>query len=382
MSALVETFLSGLERASDTRFGDNSVKEYLIVLLVLVLGVLFSRAARFILGRALPRLASLTATDLDDRLVDGAVGPLSAMVLLPFGHVCAAILTMPASLHQVISHGLTIAFDVLFAILLLRAVDVLFRHGIARWVHTGRSAEEQDRDGRAGVASQAIDFARKFTKCSVIIFVGIGVLRTAGFDIVSLITGLGIGGLAVALAAQETLGNILGSLQIMTDRPFDVGDFIQYEGHSGRVTHVGLRSSNVLTSTGVRVIVPNKKLAEAPIQNLSVHKGLTIVTDLALTYETSADELERAMAGLREVVTQEQGTHADVRVHFMTYSDHSLDLRLVYFITDHTHWVDVKSRVNLAIRRRFGREGFEFAFPTQTLHLIRKEGDEPKPDHL
>ncbi len=364
MMAVIEPVLSGLERAGTTRFGGNSVRDYLIVLLVLVLGVLFARAARFVLGRVLPRLAGMTETDLDDRLVEGAVGPLSAMVLLPFGHVCAAVLSMPVNLHSVISNGLTIAFDVLLAVLLLRAVDVVFRHGVSRWVGLGPT----------GVASQAVEFGRKFTKIGVVIVVGIGVLKTFGFDIVSLITGLGIGGLAVALAAQETLGNVLGSLQIMTDRPYDVGDFIQYESHSGRVTDVGLRSSKILTSAGVRVIVPNKKLAEAPILNLSVHKGLTVETHLGLTYDTSADELERAMAALRSCVAEQPGTHADVRVHFIEYGPHSLDLRVVYFITNPTDWVEVKSQVNLSIRKRFEREGFRFAFPTRTIHLVQDAG--------
>ncbi len=274
----MDTVTEFIEQLGNESVLGNSLRVYLIVGLIIVAGVLLSRLARFILARYLPRMANFTKSDLDDRMVAGAIGPLSAMVLLPTFHLCVYILAMGDGLRIVLIDGLVVALALLLTTIAVRSVDVSFRAWASRQTRLG-----------GGIDPQVIGFGRKFAKILVVMIAALIVMQRIGLDIMSLITGLGIGGLAVALAAQETLGNVLGSLQIMTDQPFAVGDFIRFEGVFGQARDVGLRSTKILTASGVRVVVPNKVLAGGAIENCSVHQGITVQFSVGLVYSTTAD---------------------------------------------------------------------------------------------
>ncbi|MBP48329.1 MAG: hypothetical protein CMH53_10365 [Myxococcales bacterium] len=358
----MQQIIQWLEQMSVTHYGGNSVQDYLVTLMLLVLGVFVARGARFVLSRLLPRLAQLTASDLDDRIVERTLGPLAATTLLPFVTIGIGLLEMPVTIRRLLNNGVTVAMNVLFAVMVLRVVDIVFRHGLPRW--RGQSKQ--------GVTSQALEFGRKFTKISVVVVFAVGILKTFGFDIFSLVTGLGIGGLAVALAAQETLGNVLGSLQIMTDRPYDVGDIIRVGGHMGRVTTVGLRSTKLLSPTGVQIVIPNKRLAESPIENLSVFRGLTVELTVGLTYDASAADLQEMIDVLKNDISAHDDVDDEVEVYFRGFGASSLDLHIVYFIPDVSKRLKVRSEMNLLIRQRVERQGLAFAFPTQTLHFAHE----------
>lgn len=353
----ISAFIEGL---GNERLVGNSLRDYLVVTLLIIVGVMLSRLARFLMARYLPRLTGATATDLDDRVIEGAIGPLSAMVLLPTFHICAYILDLPGALRVLIMDGLVVAFALLLTTIAVRSVDTLFRAWGGRQTRLGR-----------GVDPQVIAFGRKFAKILVVLIAALIVLQRVGLDIMSLITGLGIGGLAVALAAQETLGNVLGSLQIMTDQPFTAGDFIRYDSTFGQVRDIGLRSTKLMTASGVRVVVPNKRLAEGVIENCSVHQGLTVQFSVGLVYGTSADQLEAAVELLREIVSAHPSVSSEVKVNFLAFGASSLDLQVVYFITDFANNLSVQHDINMSIKRRFDEQGLDFAFPTRTLHVVQ-----------
>jgi MscS family membrane protein len=337
----------------------NRAEAWFQALLLIVAGVVIARVGARLLRRLLPRMAKWTATDVDDEIAEGAVGPISASLLLPFIVLAASALSLPDGVRTAIDHGVRIAFGIFLALLGLRVADAVFRVGLEPWLRHHRP------DFEFGL----LDLGRKITRMLVVLLLAVSTLRAVGFDVVSLITGLGIGGLAVALAAQETLGNVLGSLQIMTDQPFVRGDFVRVESIIGRVIEVGLRSTKVLTSAGVRVVIPNKKLAELPIENLSIYNGLSVETSIGLTYATGADAVERAQVLLIEAVRSVPGTHEEVRAHFLGYGPYSLDLALVYFVVDMDRQLQIRHEVNVGIKRAFDAAGLDFAFPTQTLHL-------------
>ncbi len=363
----MEAVAAFLERLGNESLLGNSLRVYLIVGMIIVAGVMLSRLARFIMARYLPKVASFTQSDLDDRMVAGAIGPLSAMVLLPTFHVCVYILDMPDGLRRLLVDGLVVAFAILVTTIAVRSVDVAFR----AWA--GRQARL-----KAGIDPQVIGFGRKFAKILVVLVAGLIVMQRVGLDIMSLITGLGIGGLAVALAAQETLGNVLGSLQIMTDQPFAVGDFIRFDGIFGQARDIGLRSTKILTASGVRVVVPNKVLAGGAIENCSVHQGITVQFTVGLVYGTTADQLENAVELLRQIVSDHPHVHRDVKVHFVGFGASSLDLQVIYFVTSFAENLDVQHDINMAVKRRFDDEGLDFAFPTRTVHMLAEamaEGD-------
>ncbi len=354
--------IENLESIGTIRLAGNTVRDWLVALALILCGAMIARFGRRVLGRVLRRVTRLTRNELDDAIAEGAIGPLAAMIVLPFLTLALHAVQMPEGVRHVGQAGVLVAFDVLLALIAVRAVDIGFQRGIEPWMLRTRPEAE------IGL----VEFGRKMTKGLVVLLFGITGLKSVGFDVVSLVTGLGIGGLAVALAAQETLGNVLGSVQILTDQPFARGQFVRVGGMVGRVAEVGMRSTKLVTATGVRVVLPNKQLAEQPIENLSVVHGLTVEFDIGLVYQTTATQLREAQALLQTIVRSTPGTHEDVRVHFLGFGVYSLDLRVCFFVTDYDRQLDVRHAVNLAIKERFDAAGLSFAYPTQTLFHVRE----------
>lgn len=343
--------------ALDKVYAGNTLRTYLVVALVLTLGVLVSRAVGFALVRIVPRLTAKTTTTLDDRIVEKASRPLATLVVLLTLHVCLQILEMPDRTHDFLVQGLVIAAALTLAMLLLRIVDAVFDEWMAPWAARQTPA----------VHTPVVQVLRATTKLLVIAYVAMTVLQRAGFDVWSLLTGLGIGGLAVALAAQETLGNLLGSLQIMTDRPFAIGDWIEVEGSTGKVVSIGLRSTRLQNSAGSLSIIPNKKIAQATVLNHSHPRGLIRDFTLDLVYRTDAASLQRAVELLREILAAMADVAPDPTVQFASFGDSSLKIRCIYHVPDDSRAGEVRHAFNLAIRTRFEAEGLLFAFPTRTL---------------
>ena len=337
----------------------NSARTWLVGLLLLALGVLLSRGARALMSYYGKRMADFTETQLDDAMVEAAIGPVSSMVMLFAIHIVLQLFQLPDGTRRLLIDGLAIAAAWLITRMLLAWIDAFFTYFL----------QPLRRRKHANLDPQVVEFARKFSRIAVVIVALLTVMQTVGLNVMSLITGLGIGGLAVALAAQETLGNVLGSLQVMTDQPFSTGDFIRVDGMFGQVREVGLRSTKLLTPEGVRIIIPNHLIARAAIHNCSVYHGITETFDLGLTYDTSADRIEEAAAIVRRVVAAQPTTSEEVIVHMVGFGAFSLNLRVVYFHVDFEAVAPTRHAVNLAIKRAFDDAGLEFAFPTQTLHL-------------
>lgn len=345
----------------------NSARTWLVSILVLALGVLLSRMSRALLGHYGRRMADVTETDLDDAIVEASIGPISSMVVLFAIHIDIHMVKMPSGTLALLFDGLIIAAAVLITKMLLGWVDAFFLH----FMHPLRKKKHADLD------PQVIEFGRKFSRIAVVIGALLTVMQTVGLDVMSLVTGLGIGGLAVALAAQETLGNVLGSLQVMTDQPFSTGDFIRVNGLFGRVEEVGLRSTKLMTPEGVRIVIPNRMIAQAAIHNCSAHQGITETFDLGLTYDTTAKQVQQATEMASDVIAAHPNTSDDAVVHMVSFGDFSLNLRVVYFHTNFDAVARTRHEVNLAIKDAFDDAGLQFAFPTQTLHLGGENPGDP-----
>jgi MscS family membrane protein len=337
----------------------NSLRTYLTALFFLFLTWVLAQVARLVTSRVLPKLVGKTKAELDDRLLEGAAVPLSGIAALPGLYLVVNVFQMPAGAKAMLVQGIWAALAVLITVILVRSIDIVFRYGLQDWVV--QHAPDVD--------IQVLNFGRQISKVVVFVLVGITILQQFGLDVFSLITGLGIGGLAVALAAQETLGNLLGSVQILTDRPFTAGDFIRFNGIFGQVDEVGVRSTKLLTGRGVKVIVPNKLLAESVVENCSTFVGLTVTFEVGLEYSTPAAELERASSAIKTIVRSQSGVDEDVLVHFLGFGAFSLDLRVTYYVTDLPRHLEIRHDINLAIKAKFDEAGWGFAFPTQTLHI-------------
>lgn len=229
-----------------------------------------------------------------------------------------------------------------------------------------------------------VPMVRKTLRVTVVILVLVQIAQTLSDQpITSIIAGLGVGGLAVALAAQETIKNFFGSLVILADKPFELGDRIVVDGHDGPVEEVGFRSTKIRTLDGHLISIPNGELANRTIQNIGRRPYIKRVMNITVTYDTPPEKLQRAIEILRKLLKDHEGMDPELppKVHFSDFNSDSLNILVLYWYHPPLYWdfLEFGERLNMEILRRFNDEGIDFAFPTQTLYLA---GDTSRPLHI
>ena len=191
--------------------------------------------------------------------------------------------------------------------------------------------------------------------------------------ITSILAGLGVGGLAVALAAQETIKNFFGSLVIFADKPFELGERVKVNGHDGCIEEVGFRSTRIRRLDGHLVTVPNGELANMMIENVSKRPYIKRVMDVTVTYDTPPEKVQLAVDILKELLDNHEGMDAEIpaRVFFDDFNACSLNIKAIYWYHPPEYWAYMafSEKLNMEILKRFNEAGIEFAFPTQTLYL-------------
>src|SRR5918996_604115 len=196
------------------------------------------------------------------------------------------------------------------------------------------------------------------------------ILNNLGFDVTALVAGLGIGGIAVALAAQNILGDLFASLAIVLDQPFVVGDAVLLGDKTGTVERIGIKTTRIRSLSGEELVVSNADLLASRIHNFKRMAERRVVFTLGIAYGTPAEKLEKLPAMLRAIIEAQQLVRFD-RAHFARYGDFALIYEVVYWMlsADYNVYMDTQQRINLAILRRLQDEGVEFAYPTQTVYL-------------
>lgn len=253
------------------------------------------------------------------------------------------------------------------AFCLVHAVDAWLRHLAA--------------STKSHLDDMLVPLVRTSLQATVVIFVLLYIAEVlAGRPIGTILAGLGIGGIAIGLAAQDTIKNFFGSLMLFSDRPFEIGDRIVIDGFDGPVEEVGFRSTRIRTLEGYLVTIPNGELASKTIQNIGKRPYIRRLMSITLTYDTPADKMQRAVDILKEILTDHEGMRPELppRVYFNEFGSTSLNLIALYWYhpADFTAYSIFSERVNFEILRRFNQEGLDFAFPTQTLYLA---GDTKRP---
>jgi len=197
----------------------------------------------------------------------------------------------------------------------------------------------------------------------------------AGDRVTSLIMGAGVGGIAIALAAKDTIANFFGSITIFADRPFQIGELVKIEGHYGAIEEVGFRSTRIRTLQGNLVTIPNNTIANSPIENVGRRPFIRRTSNITVTYDSGSVKTQKAVEIIKEVLkdTPEVNTDADrlPRVYFSDFNDWSLNVYMSYWVKPADYWLylEVNERVNFEIMKRFEAEKIEFAFPSQTLYV-------------
>ncbi len=285
--------------------------------------------------------------------------PLGALLYLLATWAGVRVFVLPEPAWQVL-HGLFItAITVVALYFLTKLLDVLF----SIWREHARRTETRLDD-------QVIPILSKVTKFFIWTVGLLLILQNLGYNVTSLLAGLGIGGLAVALAAQDTLTNFFGALAILVDRPCHVGDRVQVEDVDGTVEAIGLRSTRIRTLDGTLVSIPNRMLANAKINNIAKRPTIKNMFTVGVTYDTSYEKLQEALRILRQILGEHPSTDR-FWVYFKEFGPYSLNILVVHWCkhTDYEKFLQATEEINLEIKRRFEEAGIEFAFPTQTIQL-------------
>lgn len=354
---LVDVVLNALHVANT---GDNTLAHYGIAAAFLVCGVLLRHVVTNIIFHYLKKLAAKTETTLDDKLFPAMEQPTATFVMLLGIFASLKVLKLSESTDHYISLGSTVAFSLAIFWGLYRAFSAILEH-----------AHEVALERQMGVAA----FMPWIKKFLITIFVLIGILVTIqslGYDVKAALGALGIGGLAFALAAQDTIANIFGSVVVATDQPFRIGETVTIGAHTGTVEDIGLRSTKIRKTDRSLVTVPNRTVANESIVNLSRFTARRVEQVLGVTYGAKAEQLEGLVAELRRIIESEPAVNApDTHVYFRDFNASSMDIWIVYVIkdADFAKHMQVRQRLNLAFMRAVETRGLSFAFPTQTVHV-------------
>ncbi|MFH1612084.1 MAG: mechanosensitive ion channel family protein [bacterium] len=213
-------------------------------------------------------------------------------------------------------------------------------------------------------------FINKIIKMVIWLVAILIVLQNFGYNVTSLLAGVGIGGIAIAVALQNVLSDIFAAFSIYFDKPFQVGDFIVLGDDMGTVKNIGIKSTRLRTLEGQELIVPNKELTETRVHNYKRMEKRRIAFGFGLTYETSSDKLEEVPKIIKSIFGGIDNVELD-RVHFAKFNDFSLDFEVVYYLKSREYnlYMDAQQKINLAIKARFEKEDIDMAYPTQTVYV-------------
>ena len=340
----------------------NRLLDYFIFLAIVGFSIVLGKVVYYVTKNILKGWAEKSETKVDDILVEVLDHPLVFLIFIIGFYVGYHFLTLSAEVSQVFSNIASILLIIDVSWFLISLCDQLIIH----YVIPLSAKTDTDFD------DALLPIVRKLIKWGLITIAGIMILDKFGYNIASLVAGLGIGGIAIAMAAKDMLGNMFGGASILTDKPFRLGDRIKFADIDGYVQEVGIRSTKVKTFDGTDIIVPNATIANSTLENVSREKERRVKFVLGLTYDTSSTKLKKAGSIVKRIVKEHKDTKNNVDVYFTEFADSSLNLTVIYWITNLDKIFATKSDVNFAIKKAFDKEGLEFAFPTRTIELINK----------
>ena len=335
----------------------NTILGYLSSLGIFIGGIAVIHVFRKYVLSWLKKWAESTDTSIDDLLV--AAAEKSLVPVFYFAVLYATLHTLKLSAD--FRHDLKIAAIVLFTVLVARAVISVVNFSLQAYLQktADSSGGEKQLKGIRGL----INFVIWIT---ALIFL----LDNLGIKVSAVVAGLGIGGIAVALAAQAVLGDLFSYFVIFFDKPFEIGDFIVIEDKMGVVEYIGIKTTRIRALGGELLIFSNKDLTNSCVHNFKKMEKRRVVFKLGVVYQTSVEKLKAISGMVKEIIEKQEDAVFD-RGHFASYGDSSLDFEFVYYVlgSDYTKYMDIQQAINLAIFELFEWEKIEFAYPSQTLFI-------------
>lgn len=335
----------------------NLLVDWLFALIVVIVSWLVLKIFKTIIISRLKVFFKKTKNDIDDLMI-GAIEtihwPFYFFVSIYIG---SYFVVLPNMINKILYYILLVSF-IYYAV---RFAESLINYGTNIII-------EKKKDKQDGVG--IIKFMSSLFKVSLWVLAVILLLSNMGYNVTSLIAGLGVGGIAVALALQNILGDLFSSLTIYFDKPFQIGDFVVVGDQMGTVTKVGIKTTRIQVPQGEELVVANSNLTNTQIRNFGVMKRRRVVFNIGVSYDTEYKKLKEIPEIIKRIIESQNKTEVD-RIHFKSFGDFALIFEIVFYINsgEYIDYMNTQQEINLEIINKFAKENIEIAFPTQTIYL-------------
>ncbi len=355
----------------------NSVAQYLWAATILLFGFIFKTLlSKLITGVIFKLVKRFSDEEGQISLKRFLIQPLEMVVFLVFLFFAVNVLNYPFRFGGPV---LQISLFRIYQIFIIAAITWV----ITRFIDfVGMMFQRRASHTTSKLDDQLIPFFKDFTKVLVYIFAFLVVLGSVfGVNVAAIVASLGVGGLAIAFAAKESLENLLASFTIFLDHPFVIGDLVEVGGITGVIEKIGFRSTRIRTLEKTFVTVPNKSMIDKPLNNLSLRTFRRVQFDVNLTYDTSSAQIKAITTELQEFIDNHPQTNQDGRIRFQNLGASSKDVMVLYFVEalDWNEFINIKEEVAYKIVEVVERHRADFAFPTQTLHVYKEQKQDALP---
>lgn len=365
--------LSNIQQILDQTFAGISLGRFAAVFAILFLALLLKKVIAHLFTKTIFKAAQKTSSKMDDMLLESLNKPAEFLIFVLGCYVSVEVLQLPSEPHdidQMARHLIQVLLTFNLAWFCYNLVGLL-----EQWLgHWARRTESTLDD-------HLIPFVRKTLRIFIVFLAVLMLVQNLGYSISGLLASLGLGGLAVALAAKDSLSNIFGSIMILLDRPFMIGDWIKADDMEGTIEEIGFRSTRIRTFAKTQITIPNSVLMNMSIDNFSRMPKRRIKLTVGVTYDTSPAQMRQAVADIKQLLREHPAIDQEFSlVNFTDFGASSLDI-MVYCFTSSTVWseyLDAREDVCLKIMDALEKIGLEIAFPSRTLYLHQAtEGPTP-----
>lgn len=346
----------------------NDVLSYIIALGIFLFGILINTILKKVVLTRLKAWAQSTETTIDDFIIRGIEKSIIPVLYLITFYISIKTL----SIHPKAGKTIDIVTVILATFFIIRMITSTFKFGLNSYVKRKTEAEE---DGERKI--KQINGITGIVSFIIWVLGFVFLLDNLGFEISAVIAGLGIGGIAIALAAQAILGDLFSYFVIFFDKPFEIGDFIVVGEFRGNIEYIGIKTTRVRSLSGEQLVFSNADLTNSRIQNFKRMERRRITFKLGVIYQTPAEKLEQITGIVKKIIIDHPDVSYD-RGHFASFGSFSLDFEFVYYVlsADYLKYMDIQQDINHRVYREFEKLGIEFAYPTQTLFLTKENGVE------
>jgi len=347
------------------KFLENEILNWAIAILIAISVLVILKILKSLIVNRLRALAIKTETDIDDLIVDLLDRTHFFLLFMISIYAGSLVLSLPDKATGLLKGIAIISF-------LLQVV--IWGNGLINYWTARYRKEKLGEDAASVTTVSAVGFIGKLVLSSVILLLA---LQNLGVDVNALIAGLGIGGIAVALALQNVLGDLFASISIVLDKPFVVGDFIIVDELMGTVENIGLKTTRIRSLGGEQIVFSNDDLLRSRVRNYKRMMNRRIIFSIGVIYQIPYEKLAAIPSMIKEIIESNDNVRFD-RAHFKEYGDFSLNFEIVYYmlVPEYNMYMDTQESINLAIFKKFEKEGIEFAYPTQTLFVEKEESGE------